>query len=158
MKMTATCEAIATVMKRIFIFIFLLSAAQSIIAQSADIDTLKKLNKDFGNSIVRRDSATLSKILSDDFLMINPAGNKLTKKDNLNMVSSSNIEFTSLTIDSVNIRIITPNVAIVNCWQTFTYKTGGKEMTGKNCYQDIYEKRKNRWQAVSAHVTMLSNK
>jgi|SRR5271154_6455563 len=145
-------------MKKIFFFIFLFSLAQSIIAQSADVDTLKKLNQDFGNSIVRRDSATLSNILSDDFLMINPAGNELTKKDNLRMVSLTNRGFTSLTIDSVDIKIITPNVGIVNCWQTFTYTVDGKEMTGKNCYQDIYVKRKNRWQAVAAHVTLLSNK
>jgi hypothetical protein len=29
-------------------------------------------------------------------------------------------------------------------------------MTGRNCYQDIYVKRKGKWMAVMAHVTLLS--
>jgi hypothetical protein len=142
-------------MKNILFCFLLFCVSQNIKAQSTDIDALKKLNQDFGNSIVKRDSATLSKILSDDFLMVNASGNTLTKKDNLSMVSSSAIEFTSLTIDHVDVRIISPNVGIVSCWQTFTYKADGKEIKGKNCYQDVYLKKGIRWRAVSAHVTSL---
>ncbi len=145
-------------MSKILFCIFLLNVSQNIIAQSTDIDILKKLNQDFGNSIVKKDTATLSKILSEDFLMVNPSGNKLTKKDNISMVASSTIKFTSLTIDSVEIRIITPNVGIVSCWQTFKYMIDGKEMTGKNCYQDVYLKKEKIWQAVSAQVTPLITK
>jgi hypothetical protein len=145
-------------MNKILSYFLLFILAQNLSAQSADVDVLKKLNQDFGNSIVRKDSTTLSNILADDFFMVNPSGNKLSKKDNLSLLSSSNIEFTSLVIDSVDIRIITPEVGIINCWQTFIYKVDGKEMSGRNCYQDIYVKRKDKWQAISAHVTPLSNK
>jgi hypothetical protein len=31
----------------------------------------------------------------------------------------------------------------------------GKDITGKNCYQDVYIKRKGRWVAIAAHVTLL---
>jgi uncharacterized protein (TIGR02246 family) len=138
--------------------IFLLVLVQNITAQTSDSGRLKKLNQDWLNSITKKDSVTLSKILADDFIMINPTGKKLGKKENLALVLSAGTEFTSIDIDSVDIRILTPDTGIVSCWITYVFKTDGKEMTGKNSYQDIYRKRNKDWQAVSAHITMLSLK
>ena len=117
---------------------------------------MKKLNQEFLNCIIKKDSASLARILADDFLMVNPSGRKLTKQDNLSMISSGNMEIISISIDTIDVRILTPDVGIVDCWQTFTYKSEGKLMTGKNCFQDIYRKRNKRWQAVAAHVTLLA--
>ena len=74
------------------------------------------------------------------------------------MISAPDMKFTSIAIDSVNVIMPTPDIGIVSCWTTFVFKTDGKEMTGKNCYQDIYRKKENEWQAISAHVTLLSVK
>src|SRR5258706_13066528 len=126
------------------------------LGQGQDIETIKKLNEDFLNSIVKRDSSMLSKVLADDFILIAPNGSKLNKNDNLLNLRSPNVEVNSVNIDSVEVRLITPDVGILTAWTTFVMKIDGKSSTGKNCYQDIYMKRKNKWVAVSAHVTLLS--
>jgi len=98
----------------------------------------------------------LSKILADDFIMIGPNGSRQTKNDNLINLFSPNVEINSVNIDSVDVRLLTPDVGILSAWTTFEMKVDGKASIGKNCYQDIYLKRKNKWVAVSAHVTLLS--
>ncbi len=126
--------------------------------QSRDIETIKKLNEDFLNSIRNRDSTELSKILADDFILIAPNGSKMNKHDNLLNLHSRNFEINSVNIDSVEVRLLTSDVGILSGWTTFVFKADGKASTGKNCYQDIYMKRKNKWVAVSAHVTLLNNR
>jgi uncharacterized protein (TIGR02246 family) len=124
-------------------------------AQAGDVETIKKLNQDWLHSIAHRDSATLANILADDFVMISPNGAKLSKKDNLSMVASAQIEYQSINVDSIDVRLLNDDVAIVSCWLTFKFKSDGKDMSGKNCYQDVYMKRDSKWVAVSAHVTLL---
>jgi uncharacterized protein (TIGR02246 family) len=145
-------------MRTLIFCCLLIFLAQIATAQSEDVDALKHLNQDWLNSITHKDSATLAKILADDFKMVNPMGKSLNKKDNLASVRSPGIKFISIAIDSENIRILTPEIAIISCWLTFKSSVEGNVMTGKNCYQDIYMKRENTWLAVSAHVTLLSNK
>ena len=66
-------------MKTLFcISLFLILFSNHLSGQNNDIETLKKLNRDFLNSIVNRDTSTLSKILADDFLLINPGGMPVT--------------------------------------------------------------------------------
>jgi|SRR6185295_7022378 len=123
--------------------------------QSQDIGTIKQLNQDWLNALPKRDSSTLSKILADDFIMIGANGSTQTKKDNLANLMSPSIETKSVEIDSVKARLLTTDVGMVTAWTSFVLSINGKEMTGKNCYQDVYMKRKNKWVAVSAHVTLL---
>jgi uncharacterized protein (TIGR02246 family) len=145
--------------KRLKLILFLLFPFyfSSLFAQTGDVETIKKLNQEWLHSIAHRDSAMLANILADDFVMISPNGAKLSKKDNLSMVASAQIEYQSINVDSIDVRQLNNDVAIVSCWLTFKFKSDGKDMIGKNCYQDIYLKRDGRWVAVSAHVTLLHN-
>jgi uncharacterized protein (TIGR02246 family) len=127
------------------------------LGQSQDMETIKELNQDWLNSIPKRDSSVLSKILADDFILIGANGARQTKKDNLLNLLSPNIETKSVKIDSVEVRLITPDVGVLTAWTHFVFKVEGKKMTGRNCYQDIYMKRKDKWLAVSAHVTLLGS-
>jgi uncharacterized protein (TIGR02246 family) len=126
-------------------------------AQTSDVEIIKKLNQDWLHSIAKRDSATLANILAEDFIMIAPNGSKLSKKDNLSMLMSTQIEYQAIDIDSINVRLLNDDVGIVSCWLSFKFKSDGKDLSGKNCYQDVYLKRDGRWVAVSAHVTLLHN-
>jgi len=122
--------------------------------QNPDIEMLKKLNRDFLNSIVNRDTATLSKILADDFILINPGGIKRNKADNLSgaMVSNQKI---SVDIDSVEVRLLSGEVGLVTAWTNNKINADNKETKFKICYQDVYMKRRNKWVAVAAHVSLL---
>lgn len=119
-----------------------------------DADTIKKLNLDWVNSYVSKDKETLDRIFADDFVLINPKGIKTTKRDNLANLFRQ--ETRSVNVDSVDVRLVSEDVGILTAYTTFVMYIDGKEMTGKNCYQDVYVKRHGRWYAVSAHVTLLS--
>src|SRR5580765_8420815 len=87
-----------------------------------DTATLKKLNSDWLNAYPKKDTATLSKILADDFILINPGGIKQTKKDNLENMLNQHIETTSVSIENVEIRIINPTTGLLTAWTSFTFK------------------------------------
>ena len=138
--------------------VLMVSSVKGYCQAGDDIATLKKLNEAFLNAIVKRDTVTLSSVLADDFVLINPGGKKQNKADNLANAISQTQTIVSVHIDSVEARLIDANVGTITAWTTFVIKVGEKETTGKNCYQDVYARRANGWKAVSAHVTLLGIK
>lgn len=122
--------------------------------QNSDIEMLKKLNRDFLNAIVNRDTATLSNILADDFILINPGGIKRNKADNLLGALVTNQKI-SVNIDSVEVRMLSGDIGLVTAWTNNNVEADNKETKFKICYQDVYMKRRNKWVAVAAHVSLL---
>ncbi len=133
----------------------LLCCAMRGYGQQSDTTIIKQLNSRWLNAIVTRDTAALSSVLADDFMMVNPGGNKQTKADNLANALSPTTKVTAVNIDREEVRMLNETVGILSAWTTFVIDTDGKKITGHNCYQDVYMKRNNIWQAVSAHVTLL---
>ena len=141
----------------LLIFLFPVIVRQNATAQqNTDIDILKQLNQDWINSYPKKDAATLNRILADDLVLINPKGMKFTKSDIINNLSKQ--EIASAITSNVDVRLLSDNVGLITAYATFTMKTDGKEVTAKNCYQDIYVKRNGNWVAVAAHVTLLNGK
>jgi uncharacterized protein (TIGR02246 family) len=124
-------------------------------AQNKDEAAIKKLNADWIASYVTRDTATMSKIFAEDLVLVNPAGKKYHKKDILHGVVSPGQKYLSTKVDSADVRLF-GNIGIINAKITATVKADKKTTTSKVCYMDVYEKRKGRWYAVAAHVTLLS--
>ncbi len=125
--------------------------------QSQDVETLKKINRDFLSSIVNRDTTTLSSILADDFILINPGGVRRNKADNLSSVFTPNQKVVSADIDSVDIRLLSGEVALVTAWTKNVISTDKETSKFRICYQDVYMKRRNKWVAVAAHVSFLGS-
>ena len=143
-------------MRIIILWTTLTLVSQTCFSQSKDIEILKNLNKDWINSYPTKDSMTLNRIFADDFVLINHRGARMTKKDIISNLDKQ--ETLSTNIDMVDVKLLADNVGVVTAYTTFVLKSDGKEMTGQNCYQDIYVKRKGKWMAVMAHVTLLSFK
>jgi len=141
-------------MKKQFFSIGLILIIANAFAQDRDVQELAKLNRDWLHSYVTKDSTMLAAILAEDFILISPNGSKWTKQAMINNLEKQ--ELISINIDSVNTRLLTENTAILTAYTSFVMKIDGKNVDAKNCYQDVYLKRKNRWQAVSAHVTLLN--
>jgi len=142
--------------RALLLLVFITAAfVQNSFAQADDPATLKKLNSIFLTAIVDRDTAALSSVLADDFVLINPGGQKHDKATNLQSTLLPGIRILSIKIDSVEARMIDANVGIITAWTTFVSNTGGSQTTGHNCYQDVYARRANGLKAVAAHVTLL---
>lgn len=143
-------------MKKFLVSILLAAIFQNAFSQNKNIEELTKLNRDWINSYVAKDTATLSKIFADDFVLISPTGSKMTKHDIISRLHQQ--ETVSTNIDSVNVRLLSSDVGLITAYTTFVLKIDGKDMKGQTCYQDVYVKRKGKWVAVAAHVTLLSMK
>ena len=143
-------------MKKTFASILLITIFQVGLSQKKDIEALTKLNQDWLNSYPKKDTATLAKIFADDFILISPKGVKMTKRDIIANLDKQ--ETVSVCIDSLDIRLLTKKTGIITVYTTFVLKIDGKEITGKNCYQDVYVKRKGKWLGDAAPVTLLSVK
>lgn len=140
-------------MYRIFLPLLLLLSSVAI-AQKEYIDALTKMNQDWLNSYITKDAKTLSEIFADDFTLISHKGIKFGKNDVINNLQK--LETVSINVDSLNVQLLTADVGIVTVYSTFVLKSEGKNLAGKNCYQDVYVKRRGRWYVVAAHVTLLS--
>jgi hypothetical protein len=132
----------------------MLICQRELCAQNKSIDALKRLNEQWIRSYPSKDSATLERIFASDFELIAPNGNKMTRRDVIRNLSRQ--EILSVNIDSVAVRMLDENVGVVTAYMTFVVKSDNTLKTGRNCYQDIYRLRKKRWEAVAAHVTLLS--
>lgn len=123
-------------------------------AQNADATTIKQLNRQWLDAIVREDSAALGRILAEDFVLINPGGKRRTKADNISLHNPGQ-QVTRVNIDSQDIRLLTAEVGIITVWTTNYITQGTKKIILKICYLDIYQKINNQWKAVAGHVTLL---
>jgi ketosteroid isomerase-like protein len=128
----------------------------SVFAQTKDIEALRQINVDLNNATVAKDTAVQGHIFADDMLLTNPAGETYNKQQLLKRLAAGP-RLLSLKIDSVSIRVI-DNVGLVNCKVTGTFTADGKTQSAQTSYLDVYEKRKDRWVEIAAHVTALGNK
>jgi uncharacterized protein (TIGR02246 family) len=126
------------------------------IIPSAGSVIIRKLNQEFLNALMREDSTSLANILADDFVLINPAGKRRTKADNLSSLHVPGQQVTAVTIDSEDIRMLTQNIGTITVWTTNHITTGKEKITFTICYMDIYQKRNGKWKAVAAHVSSIS--
>jgi uncharacterized protein (TIGR02246 family) len=143
-------------MKNLLLSILLAIIFQNAFSQNKDVEELTRLNQDWLNSYQKKDAATLNKIFAEDFILISPKGAKMTKRDIIDNLDKQ--ETVSVNIDSIAVKLLTTDVGLITAYTTFVLRVGDKEMTGQNCYQDVYIKRKNKWFAVAAHVTLLNMK
>ena len=123
-------------------------------AQASDRDIVAGLNRTWIASYEKKDTAAIERILAADFVMVNPAGKKIFREDVIKNVGSKDQDNIAI-IDSAEVRIF-GNTALVVAYLHFTLTSNGKTSNGTNCYSDLYVKRKGIWQAVAAHVTLLS--
>lgn len=138
-----------------FFILFLTVTSLACCAQNRDSDIIKQLNQQFLNALVLRDSAVLANILADDFILINPAGKRRTKADNLANLRVPGQSVTGINIDSEDLRLLSDNLGIITVWTTNHISSGNETLTIKICYMDIYQKRNEKWKAVAAHVSLL---
>lgn len=144
------------IIMREIISILLVFVCPTVFSQSKDIEILKKLNKDWLDSYAKKDTITLNRIFADDFTLISHNGTKMTKNDIIHNLDKQKV--IAVNTDSIDVRLLTGNVGVVIAYTTFVLNVDGKEMTGQNCYQDVYVKKKGKWVAALAHVTLLNFK
>jgi len=119
-------------------------------ATASEVEVLRDLNSQYIHSVVHSDVARFTEILADDFLCTNPDGSLIDKPQFLTQTAVP-VSFTDFDVDDLRIRVL-GEVAIIHGRTRFALKDGRR---GRGQYTDVWEKRQDRWLAVSAHVTRM---
>ncbi len=117
-------------------------------AITADLDTLRDLNRDYIQAVQRGDVRRFDEILADDFLCSNPNGT-LSDRAAFLAQTARPVTIANLEAHDVTVRLL-GDYAIIHARTTYTAPDG---RPGASRYTDVWERRDGRWLAVSAHIT-----
>ena len=140
----------------IFCALFLISGSVGAAdpARASDEQQLTKIESDWADSYVKRDSSFVQRIAADDFTFIGPDGNRVNKADYVKSMTGDTV-FTGFKIDDLKIRTY-GDAAVVIGLATIAAKTKGEDESGQYSFTDVFVKQKGEWKAVSGQVTPVA--
>ncbi len=111
----------------------------------------------FGEAMIQNDVEAIGRILSDDWIIIDPEGGVVDKSRFLDVIRSGALKHEAM--DSEDIRVRTyPNTATVTAVTHTRTKYLGKEFTTHERATDVFVKKDEGWQCVLTHLTTLTKK
>jgi hypothetical protein len=109
------------------------------------------LDKQWGEAGGKGDTATLNKILSENFLGIGQKGEALGKQEQVaaTTATSANVQNASYTADEYKFETLTPDVIVMTHRATIKGMQDGKEVTESHRSLHVFQKRGGQWQVVA---------
>jgi hypothetical protein len=109
------------------------------------------LDKRWGEAGSKGDTATLNKILSDNYLGIGAKGEGFGKQEQVaaTTATSSNVQNASYTADEYKFETLTPDVIVMTHRATTKGMQDGKETTESHRSLHVFQKRGGQWQVVA---------
>src|SRR5665213_520318 len=117
-------------------------------AQSVE-QTLKQLEHDWSQASLKRDLATLDKIMADDWVSIDFQGRTVSKAETIASLKSGLPATQAAGIGEMKVRVFGDS-AIVTGSDTEKSSVKGKDVIDKYLWTDVFVKRDGRWQAVAS--------
>ncbi len=128
-------------------------AAQSKI--SADETAIRSVLQHWLDALKAGNVAELKKILPEDYSITVSEGRLLNRDEDLEPIASARFKFASADVDSLNVRFVGKNVAILTGIGRFSVAAGDRTINVRERFTDVYEKRLGKWMPVSSHSTSL---
>src|SRR3984885_4371638 len=111
------------------------------------VNTIKQLEQDMGDAMVRLDLAKLGEIYADDFVTVGSSGKVFTKRDLLADFESSHNKLESFENGPIDVRVF-GNVAVAYGSVSEKRLRGGKDVSGNYVWMDLLENRNGKWVVV----------
>jgi ketosteroid isomerase-like protein len=120
-------------------------------------ETLKQMSMDEANAFKNYDTATLQRMLADDWVGIGPDGKRHTKADILAGLKAHKGVITSVTLDSIIVRVYGDTAVVTGNDDEIHTSMDGKDVSGRYAWTDIYVKHKDEsWKIVASHTSTIS--
>ena len=116
---------------------------------SAAVNTIKQLEQDMGDAMVRRDLDKLKEIYADDFVTVGSSGKVITKKDILSDFESVHDKLESFENGPMDVQVF-GDVAVVHGSVTEKRTRDGKDASGEFVWMDLLKKRDGNWVVVQS--------
>ena len=126
-------------------------------ATDADVEgTVKKIEQELTDSILKSDPSAFEKYLSSDYLGIGPDGVRQNKSELMSDIKSGTLKLESSNLSDIKVQASNPDMAVV-VYRTNdkgTYK--GKDITGEYRWVDVFVKRDGKWQIALDQGTQIT--
>jgi uncharacterized protein (TIGR02246 family) len=141
----------------LIISVFVAGFATLALAAGAESE-LKALERQWSDAYVKGDSAFLKSIETDDFRLVDPEGNVVTKAQDIKELEAKTFTVESATVGKLEVRMLGEKFAYVTGLSTMkgTYK--GKDISGQYRFLDVFEKKDGKWQAIASQITRVEKK
>lgn len=117
-------------------------------------DSVRALEARRREALLAADTVALSKLLAPDFMEISRLGTVRTRVDNIRDLASGTLHLTSITYDSLNVRVY-GDVAVLTGIADNTGTMRGFPFSGKIRYTRVFVRRDGRWLAVLMQQTPM---
>jgi hypothetical protein len=124
---------------------------------SADVEaTIKKIEQELSDTIVKSDTSAFEKYLTSDYLGIGPDGVTQNKSELLADIKSGTLKLESSTYSDMKVQVAGADMAVVvyRSDDKGTYK--GKDITGQYRWLDVFVKRDGKWQIAIDQGTPIA--
>ena len=111
--------------------------------------TLMQMERDWTQALIKKDAATLDRIIADDWAGIDFDGKTFAKADVLADLKSGSNVLQSVDLGEMKVRVF-GNTAVVTGSDTEKSSYKGKDTSGRYVWTDVFVQRNGRWQAAAS--------
>ena len=124
---------------------------------SEDEQALIKIQHEWAEARLKRDSSFPQRIEADDFTVVWFNGTTVSKEEDLKSYESTDTVFTDFKIDDLKVRFY-GDMAIVVGQGSIKAHTKTQDLSGKYVWTDTFVKQRGAWTAVGSQVTPVVQK
>jgi ketosteroid isomerase-like protein len=119
------------------------------------VEEVKKLELEWWQSYVKRDTNFLERYVSDDYTSIDPHGTVVDKKREIESLKSGDLAITEMKPNEMKVRTY-GDAAVIAGRSIIKTKVSGQDASSEYRFTDVWVKRGDRWQAVTSQLTRIA--
>ena len=118
---------------------------------------LLKPEKEFGEAIVKNDLEGIGRLVTDDWIIIDPNGEIVDRTRFFEVIKSGALTHDTMESEDFRVRVYGDSAVVTAITRT-KGKFMGQEFSTRERATDVLVKRYGRWQCVLTHLTRIQNK
>jgi ketosteroid isomerase-like protein len=115
---------------------------------------LKKIQHQWADARLKRDSSFASQIEADDFTVVWPDGQIINKQDDAKSYEADGAVFSEFKITDLDVRFYGETAVVVG-QGSLKGHTPTKDLSGRYVWTDTFVKQNGSWKAVASQVTSV---
>ena len=119
---------------------------------SEDEQALRRIQRDWADARLKRDSSFATQIEADDFTIVWPDGQIINKQDDVKSYEADGAVFSEFKITDLDVRFY-GETSIVVGQGSIKGHTPTKDLSGRYVWTDTFVKQNGGWKAVASQVT-----